>query len=113
MNVKSVDLEDLFSQIGGSVGILLGYSILQIPSLISMINSIIVVIYAHFTGTKKEVDVGKNVAKNVIPLGKIEFSNDDQGLMLVNQSISEVYIYSSDISTNIIIFSMNMLYCLK
>ena len=57
----------------------------------------IVVIYAHFTGTKKEVDVGKNVAKNVIPLRKIEFSNGDQGLMFVNQRISEVHIYSRDI----------------
>ena len=61
MNAKSVDLEDLFSQIGGSVGILLGYSILQIPTLISMINHLILGIYGHLMGEKKDVALNNKV----------------------------------------------------
>ena len=70
MNVKSVDLEDLFSQIGGSVGILLGYSILQIPSLISIIKRFLVIIYDHFVERKKDLGVGNTVEKIVFAPGK-------------------------------------------
>ena len=75
MNVKSVDLEDLFSQIGGSVGILLGYSILQIPSLISIIKRFLVIIYDHFVERKKDLGVGNTVENIVFAPGK-HFSNE-------------------------------------
>ena len=90
MNVRSVDLEDLFSQIGGSVGILLGYSILQIPTLISMMNRLIFGIYGHLAGEKKDAVLSNNVREIATPPGKYFFSNDDKGVMLVSQKNLDV-----------------------
>ena len=97
MNVKSVDLEDLFSQIGGSVGILLGYSILQIPTLISMINRLICGVYGHLVGEKKDVVVNNKVEQIANPPGKYVFDNDDKGVMLVSQRNAEVNVYRYNI----------------
>ena len=97
MNVKSVDLEDLFSQIGGSVGILLGYSILQIPILISMMNRLILGICGHLAGEKKDSVLSNKVQEIATPPGKYVLNNDDKGLMLVSQRNLEVNVYRCNI----------------
>ena len=93
MNVKSVDLEDLFSQIGGSVGILLGYSILQIPSLISIIKRFLVMIYEHFAERKKDRGVGNTAAKIVFVPGKHAFKNGNHELVAMPTKYMEVSTY--------------------
>ena len=93
MNVKSVDLEDLFSQIGGSVGILLGYSILQIPSLISIIKHFLVMIYEHFAERKKDRGVGNTAAKIVFVPGKHAFKNGNHELVAMPTKYIEVSRY--------------------
>ena len=93
MNVKSVDLEDLFSQIGGSVGILLGYSILQIPSLISIIKHFLVMIYEHFAERKKDRGVGNTAAKKFFVPGKHAFKNNEHELVDMPTKYMEVSRY--------------------
>ena len=93
MNVKSVDLEDLFSQIGGSVGILLGYSILQIPSLISIIKRFLVMIYEHFLEQKKDLAVSNTAAKIVFVPGKHAFKNNDHELVAIPMKYTKVSKY--------------------
>ena len=82
-NAKSIDLENLFSQIGGSVGILLGYSILQIPTLISMINRLIVMICEAFHRRKNGASVGNKASKIVSPSRKHVYKDKGNGGMLV------------------------------
>ena len=93
MNVKDVDLEDLFSQIGGSVGILLGYSILQIPSLISIIKHFIVIVYEHLVERKKDLGVGNTAAKIVLSPGKHFLKNGDHELVIMSTKCTEVNTY--------------------
>ena len=90
MNVKSVDLEDLFSQIGGSVGILLGYSILQIPSLISIIKRFLVITYDHFIERKKDLGVVNTVKKIVFAPEKHFSNNRDHESVVMSPKYTEV-----------------------
>ena len=70
VNQKSMDLEDLFSQIGGSVGIMLGFSMTQIPVLFLFGVHTIARFFKHMTG--KEVNgLMKNKA------GQLNMSDKD------------------------------------
>ena len=93
MNVKDVDLEDLFSQIGGSVGILLGYSILQIPSLILIIKHFIVIVYEHLVERKKDLGVGNTAGKIVLSPGNHCLKNGDHELVIMSTKCTEVGTY--------------------
>ena len=92
-NAKSIDLEDLFSQIGGSVGILLGYSILQIPTLISMINRLIVMICETFLRRKNGASVSTKASKIASPSRKHVSKNKDNGGMLESTRDTKVNTY--------------------
>ena len=92
-NAKSIDLETLFSQIGGSVGILLGYSILQIPTLISMMNRLIVMIFDNLVGRKNGASEANKVSKIVSPSRKHVFKNKNNGGMFEFRRDTKVNTY--------------------
>ena len=64
VNQKSMDLEDLFSQIGGSVGIMLGFSMTQIPGLLLIGVHTLARFYKYLTGEEMN-GVMKNKAENL------------------------------------------------
>ena len=109
-NVKTVDLEDLFSQIGGSVGILLGYSILQIPTLILMMNRLILMIWEFFVGRKKDAFVGNKNSKVVSPSRKHIFKNMDNGGMFVSTRNTTVNRYRYGVLLRVMIIHDLLIY---
>ena len=103
-NFRSIDLQEVIGSIGGYIGALLGYSILQIPEMITIIiNKIKLVVkmmrinrrskkkldYSHF---KAQDTIGSNAIKTMeIDVKRINVEEKDENVLVKeNMKMDEI-----------------------